>query len=61
MTDHDGLDVEIQDFAPDEICELLAESGADLSPEQASELARFVKDAGSIEAALAALNNAAEH
>ena len=60
MTDHEDVEIEIQDFAPDEICELLAESGADLSPEQAAELARFVQEAGSIEAALEALGQTAK-
>jgi hypothetical protein len=61
MIDHDDLDVEIQDFTAEEICELLAESDADLSPEQAAELARFVEAAGSIEAAIQALGQATEH
>ena len=59
MTDNDDLEVEIQDFTAEEICELLAESGAELSAEQAAELAHFVQEAGSIEAALEALNHAA--
>ena len=54
MDDHE-LDVELQDLATDEVCELLAESGAEISPEQAQELARFVADSGGIEEALAAL------
>jgi hypothetical protein len=61
MTEPDDLEVEIQDFAPDEICELLAESGTDLSAEQAAELVRFVQETGSIEAALAALGHAGEY
>ena len=58
----DELEVEIQDLAIDEIRELLAESCAEISPEQAEQLVEFVSQAGSIEAALELLSQLAlEH
>jgi hypothetical protein len=55
MADGDDNDIAIEDFAPEEICELVAELGAELSPEQAEQLARFVAQSGGIDEALAAL------
>lgn len=54
-TDPDDLNVEIQELTPEEICELLGEQGAELSPEQAVQLAQLVAECGGIEEALAAL------
>jgi hypothetical protein len=56
----DELEVELQDLATDEIRELLAESCAELSPEQAEQLVQFVSQAGSIEAALELLSQLAQ-
>jgi hypothetical protein len=56
----DELEVELQDLATDEIRELLAESGAELSPEQAEQLVQFVSQAGSIEAGLLLLSQLAQ-
>lgn len=47
----DELEVEVQDFTIDEIRELLAERGAELSAEQVAELVHFVAQAGDIAAA----------
>lgn len=51
----DELDVDVQDLTADEICELLAEAGVEIGPDQAEQLARFVAAAGSLDDALAAL------
>lgn len=56
----DELDVELQDLATEEIRELLAESGAEISPEQAEQLVQFVSQAGSIETALKLLSQLAQ-
>jgi hypothetical protein len=56
----DELEVELQDLATDEIRELLADSGAELSPEQAEQLVQFVSQAGSIEAALELVSQLAQ-
>jgi hypothetical protein len=50
MTD-DELEVEIQDFLIEEVHELLADRGTELSPLQAAALVQFIAQAGSIEAA----------
>ncbi|MEX2173484.1 MAG: hypothetical protein WD872_03925 [Pirellulaceae bacterium] len=51
----DDVEVDPQDLAIDEIRELLLEAGADISLEQAEQLAAFLATAGGIEPALAAL------
>ncbi|HZN33708.1 MAG TPA: hypothetical protein VFB80_07805 [Pirellulaceae bacterium] len=51
----DDFEVELQDLAIDEIRELLAEAGAQITTEQAAQLARLVAQAGGIQEALAAL------
>ena len=56
----DELEVELQDLASDEVRELLAESGAEISPEQAEQLVQFVSQAGSFEAALQLLSQLAQ-
>jgi len=56
----DDFEVELQDLAIDEIRELLAEAGAELSDEQAEHLARFVAEAGGVQEALAALGQLAQ-
>jgi len=55
----DDLEVELTDLAIDEIRELLLEAGADISVEQAEQLATFVGAAGGIEEALQALSQLA--
>ncbi len=57
----DDFDVELEDLAIDEIRELLLEAGAEVSDEQAEQLARFVAQAGGIQEALAALGQLAQH
>lgn len=57
----DDFEVELQDLAIDEIRELLAEAGAEISGEQAEQLARFVAEAGGVQEALAALGQLAQH
>ena len=52
---NDDFEVELQDLAIDEIRELLAEAGAQLTTEQAEQLARLVAQAGGVHEALAAL------
>ena len=47
--------VEVQDLAIDEIRELLLEAGAEISADQAQQLAQFVSEAGGIHEALAVL------
>jgi len=56
----DDFEVEIEDLAIDEICELLQEQGAEISPEQAQQLAALVTAAGSIESALQLLDELAQ-
>lgn len=51
----DDIEVGIEDLAIDEVRELLLEAGAEISLEQAEQLASFITTAGSIEAALEAL------
>jgi hypothetical protein len=51
----DDLEVGIEDLAIDEIRDLLLEAGAEISLEQAEQLARFITQSGSIEDALGAL------
>ena len=48
---NDDLDVRLEDLAHDEIQELLADSGLELSPEQIAQLAQFVAQAGGLEEA----------
>lgn len=55
------LEVELQDLAIDEIRELLLEAGAEISDEQAQQLASFVEAAGGMEEALAVLSSLAQH
>jgi hypothetical protein len=50
------LEVELEDLAIDEICELLLEAGAEVSQEQAEQLAQFVGEAGGIDEALSLLS-----
>jgi hypothetical protein len=57
----DDFEVELQDLAIDEIRELLLEAGADVSVEQAGQLAHFVAETGSLEAALQVLGRLARH
>lgn len=52
----EDLEVELEDLAIDEIRELLVEAGADISDEQAEQLARFVSEAGGIHEALSVLS-----
>lgn len=59
MMDED-FDVELEDLAIDEIRELLLEAGAEISEEQAEQLARFVGEAGGIHEALAVLSQLAQ-
>ena len=48
----DDLEVSAQDLAIDEIRELLMDAGADISLDQAEELAAFIASAGGLEEAL---------
>jgi hypothetical protein len=52
----DDLEVELEDLAIDEIRELLLEAGAQISEEQAEQLAQFVSEAGGIHEALSLLS-----
>ena len=56
----DDFDVEVQDLAIDEIRELLLEAGAEISEDQAQQLAQFVTEAGGIHEALAVLSQLAQ-
>ena len=56
----DDLEVELTDLAIDEIRELLLEAGAEISVEQAEQLATFVGAAGGIQEALQALSQLAQ-
>jgi hypothetical protein len=51
----DDFEVELEDLALDEIRELLLQAGAELTLEQAEQLARFVHQAGGLQSALEAL------
>ena len=53
--DNDDSDFDVDDFSPDEIQEMLAAFGSDVSLEQAEQMARLVAEAGGIDAAIAAL------
>lgn len=55
----DDMDVSIEDLAIDEIRELLLEAGAEITREQAEQLARFITQAGSLENALDAVQQLA--
>jgi hypothetical protein len=56
----DDMEVNAQDLAIDEIRELLLEAGADISHEQAEQLAAFISSAGGLEEALDVLVQLAE-
>jgi hypothetical protein len=56
----DDMDVNIEDLAIDEVRELLLDAGADISLEQAEQLARFITQSGSIADALDALTQLSE-
>jgi len=51
----DDMEVNIEDLAIDEIRELLLEAGAEISLEQAEQLARFITQSGGFEEALEAV------
>lgn len=57
----DDFEVELEDLAIEEIQELLAEAGAELSTEQIEHLARLVAQAGGVQEALAALGQLTQH
>ena len=48
----DDMEVHAQDLAIDEIRELLLDAGADISLDQAEQLAAFIASAGGLEEAL---------
>ncbi len=52
----DDMEVQVQDLAIDEIRELLVEAGAEISLDQAEQLATFVAQAGGIEEAVSLLS-----
>lgn len=52
----EDLEVELTDLAIDEICELFLEAGAEVTQEQAEQLAQFVGEAGGIDEALSLLS-----
>lgn len=56
----DDMDVNIEDLAIDEVRELLLDAGAEISMEQAEQLARFIAKSGSIADALDALTQLAQ-
>jgi hypothetical protein len=56
----DDMEVHAQDLAIDEIRELLLDAGADISLEQAEQLAAFIASAGGIEEALDVLGQVAQ-
>ncbi len=56
----DDMEIQVQDLAIDEIRELLVEAGAQISLDQAEQLAQFVAQAGGIEAAVALLSQLVE-
>lgn len=56
----DDMEVNIEDLAIDEIRELLLEAGAEISLEQAEQLARFITQTGGLEEALDAVQQLAE-
>lgn len=55
----DDFEVGIEDLAIDEFRELLLDAGAEISLEQAEQLARFITQPGSMAAALEALQQLA--
>ena len=57
---YDDMEVHAQDLAIDEIRELLLDAGADISLEQAEQLAAFITSAGGIEQALEVLGQVAQ-
>jgi hypothetical protein len=52
----DDMEVSASDLAIDEIRELLVDAGADISLDQADELAAFIASAGGLEEALEVLS-----
>jgi hypothetical protein len=52
----DDMEVNAQDLAIDEIRELLVDAGADISLDQADEIAAFIASAGGLEEALEVLS-----
>jgi hypothetical protein len=56
----DDIEVGIEDLAIDEIRDLLLDAGAEISLEQAEQLARFIAQTGSIEDAASALQQLAQ-
>lgn len=58
---NDDLQVSAQDLAIDEIQELLADAGAEVSLEEAKELAELIAAAGGVEEALDLLALLKEH
>jgi hypothetical protein len=56
----DDMEVRAQDLAIDELHELLLEAGADVSLEQAEQLASFIAEAGGVDDALDILAELAE-
>ena len=57
----DDMEVNAQDLAIDEIRELLLDAGADITLEQAEQLAAFIASAGGVEEALDVLSQLAQH
>jgi hypothetical protein len=55
MRMEDDMEVELSDLYMNEIQELLAEQGQEVSLEQAQMIANFVKEVGGLEEALAVL------
>ena len=51
----EDLEFDMDDLATDEVRELLLDAGAEISLDQAEELARLVRDAGGLEEAVEAL------
>lgn len=56
----DDMEVNIQDLAIDEIRELLMEAGAQITREQAEQLAQFITQSGGLDEALEAVQQLAE-
>jgi hypothetical protein len=56
---NDDMEVRIQDLAIDEIRELLLEAGAEITHEQAEQLAAFIANAGGCDEALEILTQLA--
>lgn len=56
----DDFEVTLEDLAIEELRELLLHAGAELTLEQAEQLARFVQQAGGLQAALEVLQQLLE-